>query len=100
MLAILVRLHRKRLDLSVIPELRYWSGNRLIKLIRILRIATVLRIGRQEKQIPDFSIQSTNDDIRLVFAKNTLKRHPVMTLDLQEEIKRQADAGYTLELDG
>ena len=99
-LAILVRLHRKRLDLSVIPELRYWSGNRLMKLIRILRIATVLRIGRQEKQIPDFSIQSTNDDIRLVFAKNTLKRHPVMTLDLQEEIKRQADAGYTLELDG
>ena len=99
-LAILVRLHRKRLDLSVIPELRYWSGNRLMKLIRILRIATVLRIGRQEKQIPNFSIQSTNDDIRLVFAKNTLKRQPVMTLDLREEIKRQADAGYTLELDG
>lgn len=97
-LATLVRLHRKRLDLSVIPELRYWPKDRLVKLIRILRLATVLRIGRHDKPLPEFRVQSEGDALQMAFIKNALKRHPVMTLDLQDEVNRQADAGFKLEL--
>lgn len=97
-LAVVVRLHRKRIDLSVIPHLRYWPKERLLKLIRILRLATVFRIGRHDKPLPEHTIEANGDALELVFAKNALKRHPVMTLDLQDEVKRQADVGFKLQL--
>jgi exopolyphosphatase/guanosine-5'-triphosphate,3'-diphosphate pyrophosphatase len=97
-LATLVRLHRKRLDLAAIPQLRHWSKDRIVKLIRILRIATVMRIGRHDKPRPEYQVKSDGEVLQLRFDANALKHHPVMTLDLQDEVKRQADAGLRLEL--
>jgi hypothetical protein len=43
-------------------------------------------------------VKSDGDVLQLQFDANALKHHPVMTLDLQDEVKRQADAGLRLEL--
>ena len=99
-LAVLVRLHRKRLDLSVIPKLRHWPKARLLKLIRILRLGTVFRIGRHDRPRPEYVVEAHEDDLKLVFADHALKHHPVMMLDLKDEVRRQNEAGYVFELKG
>lgn len=97
-LATLVRLHRKRLDVSVIPELRYWSQLRLVRLIRTLRVAAVLRLARHDTRQPAFSAQVNGEELSLVFESNTLLNDPVMALDLDDEMRRQSDASFILKI--
>ena len=94
-LSILIRLHRKKITVGSIPKLRYWSESRLIRLVRLLRIAYTIHVGRNNYQ-PEFTITVDDDAIFLQFAPRVLKTHPVMFLDLAEEAGRQDDAGYSL----
>ena len=97
-LATLVRLHRKRLDLAVVPDLRYWSRTRMVRLIRILRIAAVLRLARHHEPLPPFSVAVDGEAISLHLDADALARDPVMALDLDDETRRQADAGLTFRI--
>jgi len=94
-LSILIRLHRKKITVRSIPKLRYWDESRLVRLIRLLRVAYTIHVGRNN-YFPDFVVTVDNDAIFLQFAPRVLKTHPVMFLDLAEEARRQDDAGYSL----
>ena len=94
-LSILIRLHRKKITVGSIPKLRYWSESRLIRLVRLLRIAYTIHVGRNNYH-PEFTITVDDDAIFLQFAPRVLKTHPVMFLDLAEEARRQDEAGYSL----
>lgn len=97
-LATLVRLHRKRFDVSVVPSLRYWSQSRMIRLIRILRLASVLRLARHDAPVPEFKATVSGEQLALAFASDALANDPVMALDLEDEMRRQADAGFALSV--
>jgi len=94
-LSILIRLHRKKITVGSIPKLRYWSESRLIRLVRLLRIAYTIHVGRNN-YYPEFTATADDDAVFLRFAPRVLKTHPVMFLDLAEEARRQDDAGYSL----
>ena len=94
-LSILIRLHRKKITAGSIPKLRYWSESRLIRLVRLLRIAYTIHVGRNN-YYPDFTATVEDDAIFLQFAPRVLRTHPVMFLDLAEEARRQDYAGYRL----
>ena len=94
-LSILIRLHRKKITVRSIPKLRYWDESRLVRLIRLLRVAYTIHVGRNN-YFPDFVVTVDDDAIFLQFAPRVLKTHPVMFLDLAEEARRQDDAGYSL----
>jgi exopolyphosphatase/guanosine-5'-triphosphate,3'-diphosphate pyrophosphatase len=94
-LSILIRLHRKKITLGSIPKLRYWSTSRLIHLVRLLRIAHTIHVGRNNYH-PKFTVKGDDDTIFLQFAPGVLETHPIMFLDLAEEARRQDDAGYRL----
>lgn len=95
-LSTLVRLHRKRLDLNSLPELRYFEKTRLIRLLRILRIAATLRLGRHDA--PEPACRIDGERMILDFGTGRLDQDPVMALDLEDEIKRQVEAGLNLEI--
>jgi exopolyphosphatase/guanosine-5'-triphosphate,3'-diphosphate pyrophosphatase len=97
-LATLIRLHRKRFDLSVIPELRNWSRDRIVRLARVLRIACVLNFGRHDETPFSGHVRIKGESLTLEFPEQALESHPVVTMDLDEEIKRQQEAGLKLSV--
>jgi exopolyphosphatase/guanosine-5'-triphosphate,3'-diphosphate pyrophosphatase len=97
-LATLIRLHRKRLDLSVIPELRNWSRDRMVRLIRVLRIACVLNFGRHDETPFNGQVRTKGESLVLEFPERALESHPIVALDLVEETKRQQEAGFKLSV--
>lgn len=95
-LSTLVRLHRKRLDLSSLPNLLYFEKTRLLRLVRILRIAATLRLGRHTAPEPRCRVDG--DRLILDFQGTQLADDPVMALDLEEEVRRQSEAGLAVEI--
>ncbi len=96
-LAWLILIHRKRLQMSSIPRLRYWSQKRLIRLARLIRVAYAMHVGR-DQNIPNFMSSVDGENMLLEFEKNVFKTHRVMFLDLEEEARRQGHSGYSLQL--
>ena len=96
-LATLIRMHRKKLSRELIPRLRYWSENRIIRLVRLIRIAYAMHVGRESK-IPRFEVTVDQETIVLTFDQSVFDSHPVMLLDLQEEVRRQRDEGLHLTI--
>ena len=94
-LATLILNHRKRIDLSSLPKPRYWPKKRLMRLVRILRIAHVMHVAR-DQGAPKFSASFEGSAVRLEFDKGIYRSHEVMFLDLEEESRRQGEAGYSL----
>lgn len=94
-LATLIRMHRKKLSRELVPRLRYWPENRIIRLVRLIRIAYAMHVGR-ESNIPEFEVTVDQETIILTFDQSVFASHPVMLLDLQEEVRRQRDEGLHL----
>ena len=94
-LASLIGTHRKRLDLSSLPQLSYWGKKRLARLVRLLRIAHAMHVGR-DNNAPKFSAFVEGGTVRLKFEEQVFDSHRVMLLDLEEESRRQKDAGFKL----
>ncbi|MGA1206951.1 MAG: exopolyphosphatase [Litorivicinaceae bacterium] len=97
-LATLVGAHRKKFELTRLPETRQMKRTTLIRLIRLLRIATLVHLGREPVALPQFLARVDGDCLELHFAKSVLESHPVLAVDLADECKRQSDAGYPLKL--
>jgi len=97
-LATLVGSHRKKLETARLPETRQMPRVTLIRLIRLLRIATLVHLGREPTALPPFLARVDGDLLELHFAKNVLANHPVLAVDLADECKRQSDAGLPLKL--
>jgi exopolyphosphatase/guanosine-5'-triphosphate,3'-diphosphate pyrophosphatase len=96
-LGTLIRMHRKKLSSDLIPRLRYWSENRIIRLVRLIRIAYAMHVGR-ESNIPQFKVSVDQETITLHFDRQVFDSHPVMLMDLEEEVRKQRDAGYRLAI--
>lgn len=54
-----------------------------------------MHVGR-ESNIPEFTVAVEKETIALNFDQAVYESHPVMLMDLEEEIRRQRDAGYRL----
>jgi exopolyphosphatase/guanosine-5'-triphosphate,3'-diphosphate pyrophosphatase len=96
LLAALVRLQRGKFAQAVLEDLpRAWRAA-LTRLAILFRLAVLLHRSRTpELRIP-LRLEVSGRDVRLVFGRGWLARHPLTREDLEIEAQRLAEAGYRL----
>ncbi|ALQ06725.1 guanosine-5'-triphosphate,3'-diphosphate diphosphatase [Pseudoalteromonas fuliginea] len=63
-------------------------------IVRLLRIAVILSMRRQDDVVPHFELTAKNEVLDLKFERNWLKDHPLMASELQQESKQQGKLGW------
>jgi exopolyphosphatase/guanosine-5'-triphosphate,3'-diphosphate pyrophosphatase len=71
----------------------------IINLLRILRIAAVLCIRRADLSLPEVKVTIDGDHWRLQFPERWLKKHPLISAELNNESWLQHKAGWKLSCD-
>ncbi|GGA65922.1 exopolyphosphatase [Neiella marina] len=95
-LANLVRFHRKKLQLNqLLPIEELFKDKTLIRLIRILRIAVLLNLGRKGYEQPQ-SVTVDGKTMTLTFAPDTLTNQQLLYVDLDREAQLLELAGFKL----
>ena len=67
-------------------------------MVRLLRIAVILSMRRQDDVLPNFKITAENEELAIQFENNWLKNHPLMASELNQEIKYQKKCGWKLKV--
>jgi len=67
-------------------------------IVRLLRIAVILSMRRQDDVLPNFKITAENEELAIQFENNWLKNHPLMASELNQEIKYQKKCGWKLKV--
>lgn len=97
-LANLVRFHRKRLQLDLLlPVENLMKEKVLIRLIRILRIAVLLNIGRHGYQQP-LKASADGKSMTLSFEEEKLAEQQLLVADLEREQSLLEAVGLKLEI--
>ncbi|EWH09548.1 exopolyphosphatase [Catenovulum agarivorans DS-2] len=92
--ATLVRYHRKKLKPTELTNFNYYKTQKILRLVRILRIATMLNLRRIEGYLPKYKVAVTNEALSIDFPKAFLQQHPLLEADLMTEATMQTDAGF------
>ncbi|MCW8090867.1 Ppx/GppA phosphatase family protein [Alteromonas sp. ASW11-130] len=92
----LVSAHRMPIETRVFEGYHVDIQPMLIGMLRVLRIAVVLCLRRQNKHIPNVELVVDNHDWTLCFPKEWLNHHPLIKAELANERWLQHKAGWTL----
>ncbi|MCU4675390.1 exopolyphosphatase [Catenovulum sp. 2E275] len=95
-IASLVRFHRKKFKVAELPNLSLYKTNKLIRAIRILRIAAILNLRRRENYLPGYQVSVHEDKIDLLFPTDFLANEKLLNADLETEQQIQLSAGFEL----
>jgi len=96
LMATLVRYYRKKIRLNDIPEFTQHSGERVHKLIAILRLGALLNIKRQDDILPSIDVKVKTNSIRLSFPDGWLENKPIFSADLANEAQYLQALGLEL----
>ena len=80
-LGTLVRCHRRKVPAGAIRK-----GDRLAKLVLLLRLAVLLHRNRNEEQNPSVALVANEKGLAASFNLDWLKSHPLTRLDLENEV--------------
>lgn len=94
--ALLVGAHRRKLPLSDLDELTSDHKLSMLRLVLLLRLATLLHHGRGAQQVVVPDIKVGRQSIQLMFPTNFLANHPMTEMDLVLEQDYLASAGIDL----
>jgi exopolyphosphatase/guanosine-5'-triphosphate,3'-diphosphate pyrophosphatase len=94
----LVGAHRNAIDLGRFDPYHEDVRPMLYGLVRILRLATVLSIRRNDSSLPAITLTINDDGWTLAFPKGWLKSHPLIQAELTNEAWLQHKVGWTLTL--
>lgn len=67
-------------------------------LVRLLRIAVILSMRRQDDVLPKIKITIENEVLEVNLGSDWLKSHPLMASELNQEIKYQKKSGWMLKV--
>jgi exopolyphosphatase/guanosine-5'-triphosphate,3'-diphosphate pyrophosphatase len=96
--ALLVRAHRRALPLAALRGLNEQLGQRLLRLLILLRLAVILHRGHEDADPPNAHISVANNTLLLRFTDGWLERHALSRRELAVEAEQLAAAGWQLEL--
>ncbi len=96
-LAALVRAHRRKFPRSD-ASFDGPSGERLLRLSVLLRIAVVLHRSRGSRQLPRVGIAAQGQRVTLTLPAAWLRRHPLTRLDLEQEAEYLEAVPMELEI--
>ncbi len=97
LLAALVRSHRRKFRNKAFDELPGDWAQAGRRLALLLRLAVVLRRGRNEQSLPTITLSVDDARMRLDFPAGWLDEHPLAVADLEEEHSFLRAAGLALE---
>lgn len=96
-LARLVRLHRRKFQISLINQLpKRWQKTTL-RMAIILRLAFILNRSRSSDPLPEFRLYGKGKSIQLCFPSDWLSNHPLTQADLEQEAIYLDKAGIVFE---
>jgi exopolyphosphatase/guanosine-5'-triphosphate,3'-diphosphate pyrophosphatase len=96
LLALLVRLHRRRIPGSAFKELRARFTQTLTRLVALLRLSVVLHRARSDVSLPEFAIEVDGADLSINFPGGWLDQHPLTWTDLEQEASYLGERGIRL----
>jgi len=92
----LVLCHRLNIDPAIFNNYHEKVRPMLLALVRILRIATVLCLRRQNKHVPEAELIVEGDHWTLKLPEGWLSAHPLINVELANESWLQHRAGWQL----
>lgn len=96
LLAFLVRVHRRKLALDLLPVSGQADRVRLLRLALCLRLAVVLHRNRLPEAPPPLRLRVADDRLHVGFPEGWLAFHPLTLADLEQEGAYQRSAGFAL----
>ncbi|AWB67302.1 exopolyphosphatase [Saccharobesus litoralis] len=94
LIASLLRFQRKKLRLEELPSFTLYKVSKVVRAIRILRIALVINLRRRDNLVPDFSVTVEDESITIQFPEGFLAQEKLLEADLEQEKLMQLDAGF------
>ncbi|MEE9319079.1 MAG: Ppx/GppA phosphatase family protein [Granulosicoccus sp.] len=87
-LALLVRYHRRKIELQAFDGLPDKERDRLLRLLSLLRLATLLHRGRHVQSLDEISVRIKEGQITIIAPQTWLDEHPLTTAELNTEAER------------
>ncbi|MDN3615551.1 guanosine-5'-triphosphate,3'-diphosphate diphosphatase [Vibrio gallaecicus] len=87
---------RYREQLTSLPEQHAVSGTSSKRILRLLRLATLLTHRRNTQLEPQVSLEVNGDNLTLSISKQWLVDNPLTAAELEIEANRQSDIGWPL----
>lgn len=97
-LALLVRVHRRRLHERLFEELPKARRKRLMRLAILLRLAVLLHRSRTDARVPLAGVSATSKGVAIEFEAGWLAEHPLTAADLEHEAEQLTALGFTLKV--
>lgn len=98
LLCLLVANHRQAIDVSALEQYLEPDKSIFKTLCRLLRLAVVLCLRRKDQSVPQLHLVIEGDDWSLTFPNGWLKQHPLIEVELTNEIWLQHRAGMKLSV--
>jgi exopolyphosphatase / guanosine-5'-triphosphate,3'-diphosphate pyrophosphatase len=95
-LAILAQGHRGKLNSVLLAETPNTDRDRFIRLVSIIRLAALFKYVEHLEQLPEFTIQASQDSISLGFGEEWLEQHPLTASELRREQGQLKKIGMSL----
>ena len=96
-LSLLVRYHRRKIDNEAFDVLPDEERDRLLRLLGLLRLATLLHRGRDDESLDALSLRIKEERITVVAPQAWLDQHPLTYAELQAEAGRQMHVDIRIE---
>jgi len=96
LLALLVRLHRRKLVKELFDELPEDERKTVERMVILLRLAVLLHRNRSDVSLPEIGIKAKKRTVQLVFPDGWIDQHPLTSADLEGEVVYQKVLGYEL----
>ena len=97
-LAVLALGHRGKLDQGILADIAESDRPRILRLVVILRLAALLKYVEKLEQLPDFTIQASENLLTLDFPENWLQQHPLTAAELDSEKNALEKLAITLSV--
>jgi exopolyphosphatase/guanosine-5'-triphosphate,3'-diphosphate pyrophosphatase len=96
LLALLVRLHRRKIVKELFDELPEDEHKTVERMVILLRLAVLLHRNRSDNPLPEIGIKARKRTVALTFPDGWISEHPLTNADLEEEVVYQKALGYEL----
>ncbi len=87
---------RRKLSVDLLQSLPAAEQLRLLRMLTLLRLATLFKYTEQLASLPDFSVQAGEQELVLQFPCNWLEQHPLTAQELEQERGRLGKLGMSL----
>ena len=95
-MSVLVRCHRKKISKKFLGELPEKKQQTALRLVVLLRLATLLHRSRKEETAVIESIVAHRNSLVLKFAEDELTNHPLQLASLEQEADYLKNVGFEL----